>query len=431
MDGLKSSRGPTEDRHRPARSGDPSPSPATTPTLFRDRVVELRRVPAGELLAHPRRWRTHPEAQRRALRELLGRVGIADAVLARPSPQGLVLIDGHLRRDLAPDTVLPVLVLDVTEAEADLLLASLDPVAQMARASQEALARLLSSAVLPRDLLQEVHRRYSSGRPRVGLVDPDAVPPRPRTKRVRPGQLWALGEHRVACGDATDPVAIRRLVGEARIDVLWTDPPYGVSYVGKTREALRIQNDDAHGLQALLEGAFAAVAGVLSPGARLYVCHPAGPASIIFGQAFSGAGWRLHQTLVWVKDRIVLGHADYHYRHEPILYGYRPGPGRWGRGHQGWYGGNEATSVLEVPRPAASRAHPTAKPVELIARCLTNSSGPRDLVLDPFGGSGSTLVACEQMDRRAFLLELDPAYCEVAIRRWEEFTGERAVVLDG
>jgi DNA modification methylase len=324
-----------------------------------------------------------------------------------------------------------VLVLDLTAAEADLLLASLDPLAQMARASQEALAKLTSSAVLPRDLLQELCRRYPSEGRRGGLVDPDVIPPWPRTRRIWPGQLWALGAHRLACGDATDPAAISRLVGKAWIDVLWTDPPYGVSYVGKTPQALRIKNDDPAGLQALLENAFAAVDRALSPGARLYVCHPAGPASVIFAQAFSRAGWRLHQTLVWVKDRMVLGHADYHYRHEPILYGYRPGPGRWGRGHQGWYGGNEANSVLEVPRPAASRAHPTAKPVELIARCLANSSEPRDLVLDPFGGSGSTLVACEQLDRRAFLLELDPSYCEVAIRRWEEFTGEQAVRIDG
>src|SRR5438132_11791546 len=120
---------------------------------------------------------------------------------------------------------------------------------------------------------------------------------------------------------------------------------------------------------------------------------------------------------------MVLGHADYHYRHEPILYGYKPGPGRWGRGHQGWHGGNDQDSVWEVPRPAASRDHPTAKPVELVTRCLRNSSGRGDRVLDPFAGSGPVLVAAELLGRRAFAMEIDPAYCDVILRRWEQVTG--------
>jgi len=356
---------------------------------------------------------------------------MADAVLARGTPQGLVLIDGHLRRDLAPEGILPVLVLDLDAGEADLLLASLDPLAQMAQAAQEALAALVATVVPPGDLAEELRRRYLGRRPGPGLTDPDAAPARPRTSRVAPGQVWALGAHSLACADATDPTATRRLVGEDPIDVVWTDPPYGVSYVGKTPEALTIQNDDEAGLRHLLDRAFAAADAVLRPGGRLYVCHPAGPASMSFLGAFTDAGWRLRQILVWVKDRMVLGHGDYHYRHEPILYGYKPGPGRWGRGYQGWYGGNDADSVLDVPRPVASPDHPTAKPVELISRCLSNSSAWGARVLDPFAGSGSTLIACEQLGRRGLALELDPLYCEVAVRRWEEFTGGQAVRLDG
>ena len=142
-----------------------------------------------------------------------------------------------------------------------------------------------------------------------------------------------------------------------------------------------------------------------------------------------GQGWRLHQTLVWVKDALVLGHADYHYRHEPILYGYKPGGGRRGRGANGWYGDNTQTSVLEVERPRASREHPTMKPSALIELALTNSSQRGDLVLDPFAGSGSTLIACERTGRSARLIELDPSYCDVIVARYERLTGTAATAV--
>lgn len=264
-----------------------------------------------------------------------------------------------------------------------------------------------------------------------GEADPEDVPERTRRSRVKPGELWSLGRHRLLCGDATEPADLARLMQERRAVVLWTDPPYGVSYVGKTRDALRITNDGADGLSGLLLRAFVAVNELLCPGARIYLCHPAGPLSLTFASAFVDAGWRLHQTLVWAKDRMVLGHADYHYRHEPILYGYKPGAGRFGRGHRGWYGGNDQDSIFEVDRPATSREHPTAKPVELIRRCLENSSRVGAMVLDPFAGSGSTLIACEELRRVAMLIELDPLYCEVILKRWEAFTGERAVRMDG
>ena len=140
--------------------------------------------------------------------------------------------------------------------------------------------------------------------------------------------------------------------------------------------------------------------------------------------AFCSQGWDLRQSLVWVKDVMVLGHADYHYRHEPIAFGYAPGPGRRGRGGRGWYGGNDQDSVLEVPRPAASWEHPTTKPVELIRRCLANSSPPEGVVLDPFAGSGSTLVACEVLGISGRAVELDPCYCDVIVRRFEDLTGQ-------
>jgi len=181
----------------------------------------------------------------------------------------------------------------------------------------------------------------------------------------------------------------------------------------------------------LLIGAFAQADRALKPGAPIYIAHPAGRQSVTFGQCFLDRDWKLHQTLVWVKDTIVLGHSDYHYRHEPILFGYKPGEGRHGRGGKGWYGDNAQASVFEVPRPKASPEHPTSKPVDLILTCLRNSTKRKDVVYEPFMGSGSTLIAAEQLGRRCYGLEIDPRYCDVVVRRWEEFTGRKAEVTDG
>src|SRR5829696_948073 len=254
----------------------------------------------------------------------------------------------------------------------------------------------------------------------------DEVPPLPSEPETRPGDLYILGEHRLVCGDARDPGAYARLLAGERCEALWTDPPYGVEYEGKTKRALRIENDGHAGLEGLLTESFAAANGSLSPGARVYVAHPAGELSLTFGGCFVAQGWRLRQTLVCVKDCFVLGRSDYHYRHEPILYGHKPGAGRTGRGASSWFGDNAQESVLEVPRPRRSSEHPTMKPPELVERCLRNSTRRGELVLDPFAGSGSTLVACERSGRRARLLELDPRFCDVVVPRWEGLTGQSA-----
>ena len=265
------------------------------------------------------------------------------------------------------------------------------------------------------------------------LGDPEEVPELPTDPVTQSGDLSLLGSHRLLCGDATKRDDLDRLMAGERAVCLWTDPPYGVSYTGRTKDALTIANDDAAGLEGLLRSSFGHVTDVLVPGAAFYIAHPAGPLSLVFLQVVTEVGWKLRQTLVWVKDRLVLGHSDYHYRHEPILYGVLPGGGRRGRGAAGWYGDDAQTSVFEIPRPSASPDHPTSKPVALVAAMVGNSTKPKDLVLDPFGGSGSTLIACEQLGRHGRLLELDPRYCDVVVKRWEELSGqtvERVAVDD-
>jgi site-specific DNA-methyltransferase (adenine-specific) len=203
-------------------------------------------------------------------------------------------------------------------------------------------------------------------------------------------------------------------------------PPYGVAYVGKTADALTIANDalDEAGLRdfvgALLDRTIAAT----RPGAAWYVAAPAGPLNLIFGQALHRLGV-YRQQLIWVKDQFVMGRSDYHYRHEPVFYGWTPGAA-----HHALADRTQDT-VWEIPRPKRSADHPTMKPVELVTRALTNSTRPRDLVADPCCGSGTTLLAAELTGRRAMVIELDPAYCDVICRRWQEVAQRPVTREDG
>jgi DNA modification methylase len=256
-------------------------------------------------------------------------------------------------------------------------------------------------------------------------ADPDAAPPLPQTEpNSEPGVVYELGAHRLLCGDSRDPDLLALLLAEGSAQVLWTDPPYGVGYIGKTSQALTIRNDNERA-GSVLEAALQAADRFLAPSARFYIASPAGPEGTAFRLALKQVGWRLHQTLAWVKNAPVLGHCDHHFVHEEVLYGWKPGPGRPGRGrHRGsrWYGDNSQTSVFFVDRPARSEEHPTMKPVELISRQLANSSRHGDAVLALFAGSGSTLIACEQLGRRCYAVELDPRYCDVIRTRYEEYS---------
>ena len=258
----------------------------------------------------------------------------------------------------------------------------------------------------------------------VALTDPDEAAPLPERAPVsRVGDIWELGESRLLVGDATDEAAVLDALGDDRADCVWTDPPYGVDYVGKTKKALVIQNDTREDLPDLLSGAFRTAVAASRYGAPVYVAY-AMREHQIFQDALESAGIIIRQHLVWVKNTMVLSHADYQYRHEPIIYGFTPGgTGRLGRGGPRWCGDNRATTVFEVDKPPANRDHPTMKPVELIDAMLANSLPTGGLVLDLFGGSGSTLIAAHHRRSRAVLVELDPRYADAICRRWQEHTG--------
>lgn len=281
------------------------------------------------------------------------------------------------------------------------------------------------------------------------LTDPDDAPALPTADPISvEGDVWVLGgEHRVMCGDATSPDAVATLLAGQTADLLWTDPPYGVAYVGKTADALRIANDDLSAAQLgeLLKGSLANARDVLRPGGAFYVCSPSGPLETTFRSALAAVDLGLRQQIVWVKDRFVLGRQDYHGRHETILFGWRYGAEpdapplyddahqtvlygwRAGAGHE-WAGGRKQDTVWEVPRPKASRVHPTMKPVDLCRRALLNSSPVGGGALDLFAGSGTLAIAAYGTRRRSWSMELDPRYVDVICRRWQEHTGQLPVL---
>ncbi len=263
----------------------------------------------------------------------------------------------------------------------------------------------------------------------------DDVPPAPETAVTKPGDLWVLGEHRLLCGSSTEHGDVMKLIGDRHAVCMWTDPPYGVDYgnrpnASKTRTS-HIENDLATDLPKLLSGAFSLTFDyVIAPGSSVYVAHPAGNNAAQFYSSLAEAGFTFRQALVWVKDKFSFGRSDYHYRHEPIWYGCKPGDERFGRLNSGigWHGDNSQTSVFEIIRPKVSREHPTMKPVALVVAMLTNSSRPLDWVYEPFAGSSTTLIACEQLGRRCMAMELDPIYCDVGVARWQEQTGGEATL---
>lgn len=254
--------------------------------------------------------------------------------------------------------------------------------------------------------------------------DPDDVPAIAGEARTCPGDLYQMGSHRLLCGNATVITDVERLMAGETADMVFTDPPYNVDYTGKTKDALKIENDkmSAEDFRTFLCDAFTSMLRFTKPGGAIYITH-ADIDGYNFRGAMTDAGWLLKQCLVWVKQSLVMGRQDYHWQHEPILYGWAPGAAH------AFYGGRTQTTVLHFDRPSRSEEHPTMKPVALIEYLLGNSSLRGSLVLDLFGGSGSTLIACEQTGRRCNIMELDPRYCDVIIDRWQRFTGKKVVRL--
>jgi DNA modification methylase len=377
---------------------------------IRDRIKEFRRVPASELRPNPANWRTHPEAQQNALRGVLAEVGIAAAVIARELPDGtLELIDGHLRTDVLPGEMIPTLVLDVDEAEAAKLLATFDPLGKMAEADPARLDALLREIDTGSEALQEMLAELAE---EAGLcqdesaeIVEDEAPEAPVVPISKEGDLWLLGEHRLLAGDSTKAADVERLMDGEKLDAVITDPPYGIrqdvickGITGATRANAPVTfkgdttTETAEHVLAKIDWERPAIVW----GANYFPkSFPSGFGWIVWdkvreGETFSGA--ELAFSNVGVRVDI--------FRHQ-------------------WHG------MIRASEHGEARVHPTQKPVKLLVYCLERV-GEAPLIFDPFIGSGTTLIAAEQLKRRAFGIEISPAYIDVAALRWMRLAGKEA-----
>ena len=258
-----------------------------------------------------------------------------------------------------------------------------------------------------------------------GLTDPDDAPAVQENHVTVPGDVWVMGKHRLLCGDSTSVDDLTKLTGGQLVDMWLTDPPYNVAYEGKTKDALKIKNDEMGDDQfrQFLRDAYTAADMVMKPGSVFYIWH-ADSEGYNFRGAAKDAGWTVRQCLIWKKSSLVLGRQDYQWRHEPCLYGWKDGAGHL------WAADRKQTTILEFDKPSRNGEHPTMKPVALFEYQMLNNTKGGDLVLDSFGGSGTTLIAAEKNGRTAMLMELDPRYCDVIVKRWQDFTGKQAAHAD-
>ena len=425
---------------------------------WQSRIVGEGTESPDSILANPMNYRNHPKAQKDALRGVLNTVGWVQRIIVNTTTRNL--IDGHLRVELAMDDgepELPVIYIEVTEQEEKIILASIDPISAMAEQDQDALDNLLDHILDVEDdnlsaFLESLHTPPDDDEPTTeGLTDDDDAPDLGPTAISTLGDVWLLGNHRLMCGDGTS-IDDTDTLAAGPIDMVWTDPPYNVDYTGGTEDALKIDNDSMDDAQfrTFLRDLFTAAFMVTREGGPIYIAH-ADSEGVNFRSALTEAGFLLKQCIIWVKNSMVLGRQDYQWQHEPILYGWKPGAA-----HK-WYGEfnkktviddtpdikamdkseliNQIrtlknalnTSVLNFAKPNRNGEHPTMKPVELVAFMVKNSSRRGDKILDLCAGSGTTLIACEKYGRHARVMEYDPRYSDVIIKRWQDYTGQQAI----
>jgi DNA modification methylase len=389
--------------------------------------------PLGELIPYARNPRTHSDAQVAQIAASIREFGWTNPVLV-DGANGIIAGHGRVlaARKLGLERV-PVLELThMSEAQKRAYVLADNQLALNA-GWDEALLRLeladLSELGFELGLIGfgegELERLLAGEK--AGLTEDDDAPALPEQAVTQPGDLWVLGEHRLLCGDATALADVERVLGRQLADMTFTDPPYGVNYGHSAKDQLRgkhrpILNDNlGAGFETFLHDACANILSVTK--GAVYVCMSSSELHTL-QRAFTAAGGKWSTFVIWAKHTFTLGRADYQRQYEAVLYGWKAGSDHY------WCGARDQGDVWFFDKPARNDLHPTMKPVALVERALRNSSKSRDIVFDPFGGSGSTLIACEKVGRQARLIELDPRYCDVIVRRWQEFSGG-AATLDG
>ena len=395
--------------------------------------THIERWPTEKLVPYARNARTHSEEQVAQIAASIVEFGFTNPILAGSDG---VIVAGHGRlaaaQKLGLDTV-PVVVLDhLTPTQRRALIIADNRIAENA-GWDDAMLRIelqslqedgfnLDITGFDADALAEIMAGEETTVD--GNTDEDAIPELSETAISRPGDVWILGNHRLVCGDATQASSYEQLLAGQRVQMIWSDLPYNVNYANSAKDKLRgkhrpILNDN------LGEGFYDFVFDALS----LMLPHCDGAVYIAMSSseldtlqaAFRAAGGKWSTFIIWAKHTFTLGRADYQRQYEPILYGWPEGSSRH------WCGDRDQGDVWNIKKPARNDLHPTMKPVELMERSIRNSSRPGDVVLDCFGGSGSTLIAAEKSGRRCFMMELEPKYCDVIVRRWQEFSGGKAI----
>jgi DNA modification methylase len=388
--------------------------------------------PLGELIPYARNPRTHSDAQVAQIAASIREFGWTNPVLV-DGANGIIAGHGRVlaARTLGLGRVPVIELAHMTESQKRAYVLADNQLALNA-GWDEALLRLelADLSELGFDLGRVgvsvgALARLLAGDGRTGLTEDDDAPGLPDQAVTRPGDLWVLGEHRLLCGDATMPADVERVLDSRLADMTFTDPPYNVEYGSSAKDTLRgtkrqILNDDlGAGFEAFLLDACTNILSVTK--GACYICMSSSELDTL-QRAFRTAGGKWSTFVIWAKNTFTLGRADYQRQYEPILYGWKDGANHY------WCGARDQGDVWFFDKPVRNDLHPTMKPVALVERAIRNSSKSGDTVLDPFGGSGSTLIASAKSGRHARLIELDPKYCDVTVQRWHAWTGERAAL---
>lgn len=330
--------------------------------------------------------------------------------LSKAQQKAYRIADNRIAEDAQWDDELLAIELDDLKAELDLSITGFE---------DDELERILASITSDKTF----------------LTDEDDCPELPETPISQLGDIWMLGDHKLICGDSTIKECLEELLENEQVNLLITDPPYNVDYSKSDKGKILNDSMSSSEFKKFLFSAFSAANNFLKKGSSFYIWH-SDIEAINFRQSILENDWKISSTLIWVKNHFVLSRCDYQPKHEPCLFGITSAYEDdhesciygWKKGlsHR-WYSDRKQSTILEFDKPVINTDHPTMKPVGLFQKQITNSTKSNEIVLDIFGGSGTTLIACEKTNRRARLVELDPKYCDVIIKRWQEFTGQEAI----